>query len=109
MKSFSHLCSCGRYGRKLNTTLFLKVQRKLIICAKKSSRMKSVESRGEGPIDPPPLMPSCNYFRPIPSRVKQTQTVTSGSGRGGNRKGTELYKTVDTSIESDISRTQGKQ
>ena len=39
---------------------YLKLQRKLIICAKyQVNRMNGVKSGGECPIDSPPLMPSC--------------------------------------------------
>ena len=50
------------------------------------------EVEGRSPIDPPPLMPSCNFCRLMPSRVKVTvQFETEGNGQN------EIFSHMDRS------------
>ena len=54
------------------------MQRKLIKSAKYLvNRMNGVKSRGEGSDlpPPPPLIPSCNFFRPMPSAVNNDRSL----------------------------------
>ena len=67
-----HLYCCGCHGKQFDTTW--KVQRKFIICVKyQVNRIYGVKSGGDGtdlPLSPsPPLMPSSNSVRLIPSSV----------------------------------------
>ena len=75
------LCCCGRHGNQLSSKWFRLIESTKnapYICAKYLvNRMNGVKSRGEGSDSPPPLMPSCNFFYLMPSRVKINDVISS--------------------------------